>query len=783
MELLAPAGNVQALHAAIDAGADGVYLAYTAFGARAGAGNFTLEELAKAVSLCHLWHIKVYVTVNTLVKEREMPQLEEVIFNLNRLKVDGVIVQDIGVGTYIKKHYPYLPIHASTQMAIHNVQGAMFLKDAGFSRVVLARENSLKTIGEVARTGIETEIFVHGALCVSQSGQCLFSGMVGGRSGNRGRCAQACRLPYQYEGQWGNWLSPRDMNLRDELNLLAEAGVTSLKIEGRVKRPEYVSEITASYRLGINSLASGSFQKAGEEESRRTAQMFNRGGFTKGYALGAQDGAIIDETRVNHQGVYIGKVTRVEKNFAFVLVEQDLNPEDGLRFLSKTESETTYSGPQVPKGDQAKVRLRPDMAVGPGTRVMRLWDAQQLKQASLRRRPTIGLTAQLRVAPGEKSQLILKDGEHEAVVYGDVVEAAQKAALTYETAFLNLSKLKETPYHLTALELIGEKAFMPPSKLNQLRTDGVQALNAKRINAFEMAREKPCPAPYTLQKGISKSLTPPKVLVKSGNLGLASQFLARGAQLFLYAPRDFRLPMLDAQLLALPKGSWLALPTQLSSASLKAISESIKKYSQIEGVALGNIGQLGQEFSVQTALLDTVPIWNKKAFETLSRYQTVFETAWPELNQRELGEVELAANRPLVYKVYGHTRLMTLNHCPARTRLGLERGREKCTLCMTGAKQALLGKTLTDRKGYTFPLIPVHQQEGCTVELLNSLPTSLFAHIAGLGQNRSILFDFTLEPPEEQLQIFEAFMDKREGKNSQNPIKKNTQGHFARGVE
>lgn len=783
MELLAPAGNEQALLAAIGAGADAVYLAYTAFGARAGAGNFTKEELAKAVSLCHLWHIKVYVTVNTLIKEKEIEDLKEVIDILHTIKVDGIIVQDIGVASYIQKNYPFLPLHASTQMAIHNVQGALFLKDAGFSRVVLARENSIQTIQEVTKTGIETEVFVHGALCVSQSGQCIFSGMVGGRSGNRGRCAQACRLPYQYDGQWGNWLSPRDMNMRDYLDELAMAGVTSLKIEGRLKRPEYVSEIVASYRKGIDSLAAGEFAKAGSEEKNRVAQVFNRGGFTKGYAFGAQDSDIIDIARVNHGGLPLGKVTRVEKNFAFVLLEEDLNPEDVLRFIDKDESETIYSGPKMEKGSQAKVRLRVDMNVRAGTMVMRLSNAQYVQTALSRVHPSIPVTAKLEAVVDEKSRLILSDGTNQGISWGDIVQAAQNTPLTEDGVFQSLSKLKETPYILTDAQLFGENAFMPLSKLNQLRNDAVFALNKERISGFEKKNSYKSEASFSLKTGRKQSFQKPLTIVKSSNLELGDSFLNQGADLFIFAPRDFRSEKLDEQLSRLPKGAWLALPTQLTGEGLREIAQKTQGYKHLlGGVALGNIGQLGQPFPVEIALLDTVPIWNRIAFETLQLYGSNWEVAWPELNQKETAQLE-TSGRLLVHRVYGHTRLMTLNHCPARTKLRLKTGREKCKLCMTGAKEALQGKNLTDRKGYVFPLIPTHHNSGCVIELLNSVPTNLFDQMETFYHNHSILVDFTVEQPQTQLEIFLAFMKKRKGEDAVNPVSLSTQGHFYRGVE
>ena len=227
MENLAPAGNREALERADAAGADAVYLGYAAFSARAGAGNFDRQGLEDAVRYAHARHMRVHVTLNTLVKDRELPEVAEVIRLLREVRADAVLVQDAGILRMIRSLCPGLAVHASTQMAIHNRTGAAWCRDQGMSRAVLARECSLDEIRRCAETGIEIEVFGHGAQCVAVSGECLFSSMVGERSGNRGRCAQPCRKEYIYRGRRGAWLSPRDVCLRDDLPALRDAGVAS----------------------------------------------------------------------------------------------------------------------------------------------------------------------------------------------------------------------------------------------------------------------------------------------------------------------------------------------------------------------------------------------------------------------------------------------------------------------------------------------------------------------------------------------------------------------------
>ena len=274
-ELLAPAGDMSCLYAAVAAGADAVYVGGRAFGARAYAKNFDLEELRYAVAYCHLHRVKLYVTVNTLVYDREMKELSDFVFQLWKIGVDAVITADLGAIREIKRRAPGLAIHASTQMSVHNTDGADAAAKLGCERVVLARELSHKNIVSVTeKCSIETEVFLHGALCVCHSGQCLFSSLVGGRSGNRGECAQPCRLPYNKKYP----LSLSDLSLANHINELIDSGVASLKIEGRMKSPEYVYTVTSIYRRLLNER-----RCADSSENGRLREVFSRDGFTDGY--------------------------------------------------------------------------------------------------------------------------------------------------------------------------------------------------------------------------------------------------------------------------------------------------------------------------------------------------------------------------------------------------------------------------------------------------------------------------------------------------------------------
>lgn len=280
-ELLAPAGSIKALEAAVLSGADAVYLGGSLFNARASAVNFNNDELIDAVNFCHLRKVKVYVTVNILISDKEFDELDTFIRYINKIGVDGVIVQDIGVAMYIKEIAPDLRLHASTQMTVYDIEGAKFLKSLGFERVVLARELSAEKIKEISqKSGIETEIFVHGAMCLCYSGQCLMSGIIGGRSGNRGKCAQPCRLQYRVDNKKGFLMSLKDMCLIRHLKEIEDLGVTSLKIEGRMKGPEYVGTVVSVYKKYMEHEG-----EVSKEDYNRLEKIFYRGGFSDGYFM------------------------------------------------------------------------------------------------------------------------------------------------------------------------------------------------------------------------------------------------------------------------------------------------------------------------------------------------------------------------------------------------------------------------------------------------------------------------------------------------------------------
>ena len=313
IELLSPVGNFECLKSAVQNGADAVYFGASSFGARAFAGNFDDEELNKAINYAKLRGVKTHLTLNTLIKEDEFSDAFDLAKKAYEFGIDAIIVQDLGLALKLIKSFPDIEIHASTQMTTHNLEGVLQLQNLGFKRAVLSRELSIDEIKYISQnSNIDLEVFIHGALCFSYSGQCLLSSMIGGRSGNRGKCAQPCRLPWTISGTGDNHsnakylLSPRDLCGLEYIPELIKSGVKSLKIEGRMKSPEYVATVTRIYRKYIDLAYDNSKPYVIDAPDKQDLlQVFNRGGFSSGHLSNKKNDKLVFEKRQNHMKIYL----------------------------------------------------------------------------------------------------------------------------------------------------------------------------------------------------------------------------------------------------------------------------------------------------------------------------------------------------------------------------------------------------------------------------------------------------------------------------------------------
>ena len=694
-----------------------------------GAGNFDEQQLRDAVRFAHLHHVRVHVTVNTLIKDGEMAGVVDVLRLLSEIRVDAVLVQDLGVLRMARRCFPDLPIHASTQMAIHNATGVRFCRNQGMTRAVLARECSAAEIALAAKEGIEIEVFGHGAQCVAVSGECLFSSVVGGRSGNRGRCAQPCRLLYTYRGKTAAWLSPRDVCMRDDLPELNKAGVASIKLEGRLKRPEYVATIANSYRNAIDAMDNGHFRKADENEITGLRQIFSRGGFMRGYAMGAEDAGVIDPARVSHGGVKIGRVEFAAGNMARVRLERSLDDGDGLQIrTAQGDAELIYAGHDTEAGQIAVVRLRPDIRTKAGDEVYRLTSEKQLQWARSLAIPAIPADMALIAYPGKPLALTMTDGESSVTVTGNTVAPAQSRAMSEEDARRSLGKLSDTPFSLRTLTVQTAGAFVPVSALNQLRREACQQLAEARIAAFTRKAGREEPADELIYPDLPDA--PSMAIVRTREQADAMQ---GAADLLVWYPEDFRADALESGLRAMPDGVWLQLPTVCEEKTLDLLCDFVQRNAgKLGGIVLGSVGQLGRTWNVPMGAGSGIPVMNRRAAQFLLEQGCRFVTASSELSGAELRTL-MQNHPPVVVPAYGREQLMLLHHCPARTYLGLTKGHAACRMCDQHSPDALAGQKLTDRRGTVYPLLRQRLPEGCLVRLMNALPTNNIRRVRQAG--------------------------------------------------
>ena len=488
-ELLVPVGNYESLIQAINNGADAVYLGGKKFGARAFAENFTLDKIEEATKLCHLYGVKIYITVNTLVYESEIDDALEYCKELHKIGVDALIMQDVGLINLVHQTIPNMVIHASTQMHNHSSESINFLKSLGVKRIVFARELSLDYINNI-NSDIEKEVFIHGSLCVSYSGQCLFSSCILGRSGNCGECAGLCRLPYKLiendkeintDGEY--ILSPKDISSIDNFKKLMDSNIDSFKIEGRMKSPEYVGMVTKIYRTLIDQYNNGKELKIDDEDMFLLKAIFNRE-YTRGFLF--NDIKIMNYKHPNHIGVGIGKVTNVTKKRIKIELNHDLKQFEGIRF--KNSNKGMIVNFMYNESDNL-------INIGLKNHTIYLDNKVGLKELDevMLTNPIIKLdkeiTKKINVSISfegyisNKMKITLLDGENTVEVLGNIVEKSKSAPITRKRIEEVLRKSGNTPFKVNKVDVnIDDNIFIPIGVLNELRRNVLDKLKMIREN-------------------------------------------------------------------------------------------------------------------------------------------------------------------------------------------------------------------------------------------------------------------------------------------------------------
>ena len=699
--------------AAVQCGADAIYLGAGDVNARKSAENFG-GELEAAVGYCHARNAKVYVTLNTIVRQDELNRLERTVGEICRAGADGVIVQDFGVARCVHQMAPTLPLHASTQMAVHNPQGVDFLVKNGFTRVVLAREMEYEEIARCADRGAELEVFVHGALCVSCSGQCLLSSMIGGRSGNRGLCAQPCRMKYRMDELEGYLLSTKDLCGLEGLNALVQAGADSLKIEGRLKRPEYVALTTSVYRAALDD------PKFDMDRARaELAQMFNRGGFTRGYGFGVEDAELMYRARPNHLGVCIGTCNRNGE----VLLSEDVDGKDALVLRRRGRDDIPVRMATTAAGRASLAEARK------GDQLCRLVSQTQMRDLQARftaERKKFPIDVRLELQPGMPARISISDGTHSISCEGEVVQTAQSRPADPARIRSQVEKLGDTPFVLRGCDLqIDPMAYLPVSALNALRRQAVELLFQARMGA-----PHPCAAMETAPEFPRRKNRPTELTAQSGDPDILRRAIVAGADRVCYAPEDLRTDALNAVLKDLPEAFDLALPPVTDEGALRGLNEwALDNSERIRRVYLANVGQLGLDWPGERAADAPLNLANSFSLRQMADWGIALYTPSLELNRSQIEA--LGGRRQLI--VYGAIPLMQLRHCPLRATQGLPGPHKSCRRCDgVPTEQKIGAKSLTDRTGAAFPLRRIASDGGCVIQLLNSAKLMLLRKAASL---------------------------------------------------
>ena len=491
VELLSPAGNMECLISAVQNGADAVYIGGKKFGARAFANNFDYNELIEAIKYCHLYGVKIYVTVNTICYEEEVEDALEFIEFLYTNHVDALIMQDLGLISIVREKFPNLEIHGSTQMHNHNDAGLTYLKELGIKRVVLDREMSLKEINDL-NTDIEKEVFIHGALCVSYSGCCLFSAMHGGRSGNRGECVGACRLPYKLfengkeiitSGKY--LLSTKSLCTINNIDKLIDSGISSFKIEGRMKSKEYVGYITRLYREKIDEYYLKNNYIVDEKEIENIKKLYNRE-LSNGYLFDNYGNGIINIKTSNHIGILLGYVNKIDNKKIYIKLVNDIYQEDGIRFddekgmiVNKLYNEKGLLVNHLNKGDILILDNKIDLK---NAKIVRKTiDSKLCEEINKYKERKIPISINFEAIIDKPLNIIVNDGINTVSLLGSTVEKANNSPTSLERVKEQLEKLGNTVFYSidTKIEM-DDNVFIPIKEINELRREALDNLKEKR---------------------------------------------------------------------------------------------------------------------------------------------------------------------------------------------------------------------------------------------------------------------------------------------------------------
>lgn len=761
IELLIPVGDFECLKAAVQNGADAVYLGVNEFNARYSAENFTLDNLEEIIDYAHLRNVQVHLTLNILIKNNEFQKAINIAKVVYEAGIDAIIVQDLGLALYLINNFPNLPIHASTQMTCHNLLGAKYLEQLGFKRIVLSRELSIPEIEYIkSNVKCEIEVFGHGALCISYSGQCLYSSLIGGRSGNRGKCAQGCRLPYELLEDTniidkGYLLSPRDLSSLELLPELLNTNIDSLKIEGRMKSPEYVATVTRIYRKYINKIINNQDYIISATDKKDLLQVFNRGNFSSGHLKEVANRNLIFKEKPNNMGIYIGQVNNYNSNKGHVsfVTKDALAIGDTISFEKEN---TRYTISELMQNDKnikdatinSKIKIgRMKGNINIGDKIYKLSSKQLSDTASYsysQENIKTALNAVLNLHLDSPISLHLFDDTGiEFTVYSkETPDVAVSNPISKERIKKQLEKTGNTPFYFKNIKINMDNNLHIPhiSTINELRRLAIEKYssilvrNSKRTSNIKLI-------PNTNENNVVHNNKKICVLLNTLNLNYDYSLLRNIDKLYIPLKYFCNNQYKDVlNILTTKFNTYIYMPSIMKANYRNLFKNNIdiclNRYN-IKGFVISNIGyfELLKEYKDSYEFISnyTLNIFNNYTIDSLN---STVVTISPELNKEEINNLSANTTKETEFIVYGNIPLMTSGYCL----LGVS---NKCypecnQKCNNHHKYYL-----KDRMNFNFRIIPDNIQTITTI--YNSKTNSIDASDLNIDNLRIDILDESVE--------------------------------------
>ena len=789
-EILAPAGNYDAVRAAVNAHADAIYLGGSMFSARAFAGNFDEKELLDTIDYCHTFDVKVYMAINTLLKNEEIKRLPEYVKPFYREGVDGIIVQDMGVAGVLSACFPDLPLHGSTQLSVSSEYGAAFLKKIGMTRFVPSRELSLDEIRAIKdKVNIEIETFVHGAMCYSYSGRCLMSSYAGGRSGNRGRCAQPCRKKYRLGDESAYMLSLKDMCMLQDIDKLMDAGIDSFKIEGRMKKTEYVAATTYAYKEIRDAYLSGckDLKKIASGYEDMLRDVYNRGGFYSGYYFTAHGRQMLADIRPNHTGVKIGKVSSIEKPFVKVKLCNDVNAADVLEIRGSKGVVELTCGEAAPAHSTIFLKGKNFQSFSIGDQIYRTRNSKLLNDIQkeiIDSDRKIAVKALLTARIGERIKLSVSTYDTartktvNVCVYGPECMAASNKPVTQEQLIEKIKKTGGTSFEISEIEAdVEDGLFVQISAINGLRRQALDELgrsladrHKRDIKSVICCEDNYDESGFKNQSDMSGfSIS----VCQEDHVNIVKNYKWVSRVILDYNIRQYRQTMLNKN-----TSVFIALPEIFRQKNLVEYADMLSDISDFDGVMIRNIDELGYliEIGYKGDVVADAGLYVYNDHAAAFYKNQIHNISFVSSAELTYNEIKNLSTNTLL-KIYGYQKVMVSVNCISGN---------YCGGCAQKNSQMM---NLTDDMGNVFYVRNYCGE--CYNIMYNGVPTSILDRLDLIHDSfTDVYIELTVEDGEKTNKIMDYIekniigLDDMEQDNDLHaPIKEYTRGHYFKGIE